>query len=162
MEDSSAATLRDHYGTVYRFVRRRVSSREDAEDLTQEVFTAAADALQRARLDAGTPTLAWLYTVARRRLVDRFRAAQPVTVELPDDLAQRERVFGIRVTRALIESLERLDNGQRTVVVQKLLEGRSFAEIAARAGVSEEACRMRFSRGLVNLRTLLSERGVEP
>jgi len=64
--------FRRHYGTVYRYVRRRSRSHEQAEDLTQEVFAAAAAALPSE--DVGDPpVLACLYTVAQRRFADEVR-----------------------------------------------------------------------------------------
>jgi DNA-directed RNA polymerase specialized sigma24 family protein len=48
------------------------------------------------------------------------------------------------------------------VVVERLLRGRSFAEIGRSVGATEEACRMRFMRGLQQLRRELERRGVEP
>lgn len=59
MNEHPVEAWRRQYGTVYRFVRRRTSSREEAEDLTQEVFEAAVSALSQARLDAeAAPPLA--------------------------------------------------------------------------------------------------------
>ena len=65
-----------HYGAVYRFVRRRARSLEDAEDVTQDVFLAAIVALNQARLRESEPSLAWLYTVAQRRLMTVFADAR--------------------------------------------------------------------------------------
>jgi Sigma-70 region 2 len=59
-------------GTVYRYVRRRSRSHEQAEDLTQEVFAAAAAALPSENV-GDPPVLAWLYTVAQRRFADEMR-----------------------------------------------------------------------------------------
>jgi DNA-directed RNA polymerase specialized sigma24 family protein len=55
-----------------------------------------------------------------------------------------------------------LPESQRQVVVAKLWEGRSLAEIAGRLGTSEAACKMRLARGLAQLRDRLKEEGVEP
>jgi RNA polymerase sigma-70 factor (ECF subfamily) len=156
---------RRQYGSVYRFVRRRASSREEAEDLTQEVFEAAISALGQARLEAQAPPLAWLYTVARRRLIDRLRSATHPRVALdPEELsaAGHERLYGPSIVSALVEALGSVDEAQRRVVVMKVFEGRSFAEIAAEVGASEEACRMRLSRGLAALRRQLEQKGVTP
>ena len=164
MNDQTAAPWARRYGSVYRFVRRRAVSREEAEDVTQEVFEAAVAALGQARV-AAEPSLAWLYTVARRRLVDRLRAARPVLVPLDAESnigASDDRAYGPAITQALLEALRSLDEGKRRVIVLKLFEGRSFAEIAREVGASEEACRMRFSRGLAELRRLLAEKGVTP
>ena len=165
MNEHPAEPWRRQYGSVYRFVRRRASSREEAEDLTQEVFEAAISALAQARLDAEAPPLAWLYTVARRRLIDRFRAPARSGARLdPAELsgAEDERSYGPSIVNALLEGLRSLPEAQRRVVVMKVFEGRSFAEIAAEVGATEEACRMRLSRGLANLRRQLERRGVTP
>ncbi len=49
MGNLAELAFRRHYGDVYRFVRRRGSSRADAEDVTAEVFADAAKALTRIR-----------------------------------------------------------------------------------------------------------------
>lgn len=163
MDDHAAAAWRRQYGSVYRFVRRRSGSREDAEDITQDVFAAAVAALGRARADAEGPPLAWLYTVARRRLVDRLRAPRPASATLdPDVLPAAEHAYGPAIVRTLVEGLETLDDPERQVVIGKVFEGRSFADIAAELGMSEGACRMRLSRGLAALRRHLLEKGVSP
>lgn len=165
MNEHPAEPWRRQYGSVYRFVRRRASSRQEAEDVTQEVFEAAISALAQARIDAQAPPLAWLYTVARRRLIDRLRSPTHPRLALdPDELsaADHERSYGPSIVKALVEALGSLDDAQRRVVVMKVFEGRSFAEIAAEVGANEEACRMRLSRGLAALRRQLERKGVTP
>jgi RNA polymerase sigma-70 factor (ECF subfamily) len=152
--------FRRHYGHVYRYLRRRVDDPEQAADLTQEVFAAAA-----AALPAGTeepPALAWLYTVAKRRFADaarrrgireRFSAGFPLA-GAPE--------YGPSVATALTEALGRLPSGQRSVVVLRLIRGLSFGEIGLELGLTEDAAKMRFSRALRELRADLTERGIEP
>jgi RNA polymerase sigma factor (sigma-70 family) len=156
--------LRDQYREVLRFVRRRVRSDETAEDVTQEVFADAASALVRST-DASPPTLAWLYTVAGRRIVDeaRRRRARHATVplELVEDPAA-PAVYGDEVAQALRAGLASMPEGQRLVVTGRLLRGRSFADLARELGASEEACRMRFMRGLQHLRSVFEEEGLQP
>lgn len=165
MGERAAAPWRAQYGSVYRFVRRRTSSQEEAEDLTQEVFLAAIEALGQARLDTETPPLAWLYTVARRRLIDRLRASSHLTVSFDFEnlpALQEQRWFGPFITEAILDGLNALDSAQRRVIVLKLFEGRSFAEIGAEMGATEAACRMRLSRGLAALRSGLERKGITP
>lgn len=155
----------DRYATIYRFVRRRTSSAEDAEDVTQDVFAAAAAALAEARLNAASPPLAWLYTVARRRLIDRTRILTPIPAEDSAEAAARsddEARYGLSLAQAILNGLRELNEKDRQVIVMKLFEGRAFAEIAAVVGAREEACRMRFSRGLDALRERLEQKGVTP
>lgn len=165
MDERAAASLRRQYGTLYRYVRRRSGSREEAEDLTQEVFEAAIAALGQARLGVEGAPLAWLYTVASRRLIDRLRTPSAPRARLDLDAVPAtngDRGYGNRIVEALLEGLNELSETQRRVVVLKVFEGRPFFDIAAEVGASEEACRMRLSRGLAALRLHLLEKGIEP
>ncbi len=154
MNDLADDAFRRHYAEIYRFVRRRTGDHHRAEELTQQVFAEAAAAL---RAD-GRPPLAWLYAVARRRFADfaRRSARDPVGFDAPASAD-----YGPRLVEALRMALDRLPEAQREVVVLKLWRGAPFAEIADRLGVSEEAARMRFSRGLATVRAVLIEEGVE-
>lgn len=157
MEELAAQAFRSHYGKVYAFVRRRSSTDADAEDVTAEVFADAAERLDRFR-PGETPVLAWLYTVARRRLADEARRRARGTPLAP--AASRE--YGPSVAAALRRAISTLPDAQRSVVVLRLVEGWSFRDIALRLGVSEAACKMRLSRGLERLRKELEQEGVEP
>jgi RNA polymerase sigma factor (sigma-70 family) len=155
VNDLADDAFRRHYAEIYRFLRRRTSDHHSAEDLAQQVF---ADAAARLRAD-GRPPLPWLYAVARRRFADAVRrgARDPVAFAAPAEVD-----YGPRLLEALRSSLDRLPAAQREVVVLKLWRGAPFAEIARLLGTSEEAARMRFSRGLATLRALLTEEGIDP
>jgi RNA polymerase sigma factor (sigma-70 family) len=152
--------FRRHYQHVYGFFRRRVRDPHRAEELTQEVFTAAAAGLAEPR-QGDPPVLAWLYTVARRRFVDESRRLRRES--RPKGLPARTTSdYGPFVARALREALGELPGGQSRVVVLKLLRGMTFAEIGAEVGLTEAAAKMRFKRALEALRAELIERGIEP
>lgn len=153
-----------YYRDILRFVRRRVDSRTEAEDITQEVFATAAQTLARAS-PSSPPTLAWLYTVARRRLADeaRRRRLKTVPLELVDGShASRSDEYGPEVGHVLEAAIASLSEVQRRVVLLRLIRGRTFAEIALTLGVTEAACRMRFMRGLEHLRNELEKEGLRP
>lgn len=159
---SESRPASDNYRRVFRFVRRRVPTSEDAEDLTQEVFANAAARLNEQ--DIGSPYLAWLYTVARRRIADEARrtARSPtVSLELVAEPPAAEP-YGDAVTRTLDAGLASMPDGQRRVVVGRLLRGRSFAELSKELGATEDACRMRFMRGLQHLRQEFTREGLDP
>ena len=156
--------FRAHGRRIYRFFLRRTSSHHDAEDLTQRVFTDAVDAF-----GPTTPPpdsmLAWLYTVAKRRMADEVRqrggegqAAPPWNL----DTVGSDSEYGPAVGAALEKAIGRLPEGQRTVVVLRLLRGIPFAEIAELVGESEAACKMRFARCLDQIRAELEDEGIHP
>ena len=164
-DSEPAMDLGQHYRHVYRYVRRRSRTDADAEDVTQEVFTDAAAALDRFK-PGSPPALAWLYTVAQRRLVDAAR--RTARRREAGDETQLELVvaptpeYGNEVAATLERAIRELPLLQRQVVAMKLVKGLSFAEIAAATRSSEGACRMRFLRGLEQLRTLLEKEGIVP
>jgi RNA polymerase sigma factor (sigma-70 family) len=165
VEELAAEGLRRHYDLVFRYVRRRTRSRAEAEDLTQEVFADAAAALGRTAALGERQTLAWLYTVAKRRLADESRRSSRRIhpIDAPLELAPTpEAEYGPGVAHEIALALQELPEPQREVVVMKLLEGRSFAEISRRIGTTEAAAKMRFARGLESVRTSLRREGIEP
>jgi RNA polymerase sigma-70 factor (ECF subfamily) len=165
-DDLRESAFRRHYAQIYRYVRRRSATHEDAEDLAQMVFMEAAARLEHFKPGA-TPVLAWLYTVAQRRLADAARRASRGGESLAELDSDRVRViddadYGRGVATAIGRAIAALPERQRRVVTMKLLEGHSFAEIAAQLGSTEAACKMRFARGLEAVRDRLEQEGVGP
>jgi RNA polymerase sigma factor (sigma-70 family) len=148
----TAAGLHEQYlEVVFRYVLRRLSSLEEAEDVTAEVFAAAFLALPRFRGQC-TPYL-WLLSIARRKIIDARRrsarretlaselsATSPeanalwealVTVEGPE--AALMRTEARQVLQALIA---RLSADQREALLLQSMEQLSVAEIAQVMGRS--------------------------
>jgi RNA polymerase sigma-70 factor (ECF subfamily) len=152
--------FRRHYGHVYGYFRRRLGDPGRAEELTQDVFAAAAASLPEQR-PGDPPVLAWLYTVARRRFADEARRRsreRRLSALVPmRGSSEYEPVAG-----AIRDAIAALPGGQRQVVLLKLVRGLTFAEIGTEVGLTEAAAKMRFVRALEQLRAELSERGVEP
>lgn len=155
------------YARIYAFIRRRTTTAEEAEDATQEVFARAARAFRDAENTARTPTLAWLYKVARNHLIDlaRRRATTPDTVSLErleNELESHDSDYGSEVARVLRRTYERLPATQRDAVRLRLIEGHSFAEVAEKLGIAEGAAKMRVQRALETMRDAFEREGLEP
>ena len=160
MNEVAERAFRRHYDDVYRYLRRRTGDHHRAEELAQQVF---ADAVASLR-ETESPSLAWLYTVAQRRFADELRrdSVGRRIGALTTVVATQQVEYGADVAAALRVAIERLPEGQRQVLVLKLLRGARFAEIGAALEVSPEAAKMRFVRALQALREELEERGVRP
>lgn len=157
--------FRTHYLRLFRFVRRRVSNREDAEDIAQTVFAEAVIAFDRAIAANSEPSAALLYAIARRRMIDAARRAQarPQTVPLEEDIEGAEMLSAIdrsAIAQDLHTAIAQLPEVQRHVVIMKLVEGRPHAEIAQRLGITSASSRMHLNRGLTTLRQVLLDEGV--
>ena len=123
---------------LFDFIRRRIADPSEAEDVLQDVFyQLAVDSLTRPIENMA----AWLFQVARNRIVDWYRKRRPASAdadveELADDPAEGPERARWRnaVWAELAEALEDLPEEQREVFVAHELEGLSFKQIAERTG----------------------------
>jgi RNA polymerase sigma factor (sigma-70 family) len=162
--DLAEEAFRQHYGRIFRFLRRRTGSHHEAEELTQRVFADAAAAL--GSKNPPESVLAWLYVVAERRFIDELRRrtrgerAGELAAQTPNTAPPPS--YGPGLAAALGRAIADLPADQREVVTLKLFREMRFSEIAEQLGSTEAACKMRFSRALATLRERLSEEGIEP
>jgi RNA polymerase sigma factor (sigma-70 family) len=143
---------------VLGYMMRRTGDPEAAADLTAETFAAAIHARRSYRAD-GAPAGAWLFAIAHRKLVDYQRrgsaderARRRLGMErrpIGEEDAALIRLLGDDVT---VRQLGQLSQDQRAAVEARVLDERSYADIAAHLGTSEAVVRMRVSRGLASLR----------
>jgi RNA polymerase sigma-70 factor, ECF subfamily len=157
--DAAAVAFEQFGDRVYRFLLKRSRSHHDAEDLTQQVFVEAAKALRDRHVEPSS-MLAWLFTVAQRRFTDeiRRRALAERTIGLAPSGAEGD--YGSQVAASLRGAIGRLPRDQQVVVVRKVIQGLSYAEIADELAITVEACRMRLSRALATLRADLEREGL--
>jgi len=134
-----------HVGVVYRYLAGRVSTREEAEDLTSESFQRAWSGW-RAYRGKGT-FRAWLFGIVRRTLADFYRRRTP-SISLQRDLAEAledERIGPedslvrwerAREGQALLNTLKA---DQQEILCLRFLADLTYAEIAQVVGKREEA-----------------------
>ena len=153
------------------FIRRRVPDRFDAEDILQDVFyeLVVAYRLTKPIEQVG----AWMFRVARNRIIDLVRKKKPLSLDEPRDSTDDEGMLGIAglvasrdvgpdgeyARRLLIaeleEALAELPPDQRDVFVAHELEGRSFRELSAESGVSVSTLLSRKHLAVLRLRRRL-------
>ena len=141
-----------HYDDVFHYCLRHVGSKEDAQDLTQEVFLRVVRAKADYE-DRGKP-LAYLYTVARHACADFHRARRAAWVELgedvPDPAAERaaDEV-------GLADLIARLDEAEREVIALQYDQGLGVSEIAQVLGTSRFAVHRTAKRALAKLERMM-------
>jgi RNA polymerase sigma factor (sigma-70 family) len=134
------------------FIRRRVPDPGDAEDILQDVFSELIESVRMVRPIEQVG--AWLFQVARNRIIDRFRRRSAGPVQVPADEDSEDAVAALAellpspqagpdaqyARRLLVEeldaALEELPPEQRDVFVAHELEGKSFRELAAQTGLN--------------------------
>ena len=158
--EAFAVFYRRHLGLVLGLTYRATGEREQALDLTAEVFAAALVASRRYRPNEA-PASAWLVGIVRNKLAaSQQRRAR-------EDAARRK--LGIPRMTFSDEALERVDDNlsrpadryvrhmadlspvERDAVAARVIEERDYAEIAETSGTSQAAVRQRVSRGLAKL-----------
>jgi RNA polymerase sigma-70 factor, ECF subfamily len=150
-----AALYRRYVTPIYRYVYSRVGNRNDAEDLTSQVFTEALASLPHYR-EQGT-FAAWLLTIAARRIVDHYRQTRP---QLPLDAATDRPADGRSPLSQAIHNeklaqlaglISRLDEDKQEFLRLRFAGELTYAEIGHVTGRSEAAVKMAMNRLLRQL-----------
>ena len=145
-----------NFTRVYAFVARRVNDREEAQDVTAEVFHQALKNLGRFQW-RGVPFAAWLLRIAANALADRWQHASR-GIEVPADSAQLESeassADAVELERRamLFQLVDRLPSDQRLVITRRFVDQKSIREISQELGRSAGAVKQLQFRALETLR----------
>ena len=143
------------------FLRKRlVRLPDEVEDLLQESLLAVHN--QRHTYDADQPLTAWVYAIAKYKLVDLLRRRANRDL-LTDPLDEEIDVFSsadadadaAEARRDVAQLLEQLPDRQRLPIIHMKLEGLSVAETARATGTSESAVKVGVHRGLKALAAMI-------
>jgi len=152
-ERAAFAALYDRYARVVHGVLLARVSRDDVEDLVQDVFLAAWRRLDDLRDPAAFG--GWLTMIARNRATD-FHRRSTEFVELPEQLPVREAATAEMEARAALDAIRDLPDAYRETLVLRLVEGLTGPEIATRTGLTPASVRVNLHRGMKLLREKLA------
>lgn len=170
MEQSVQEVFKKEGDKLFRFIRSRVPTEEDAEDIFQEVFYQLADAYVLAKeiRNGG----AWIFRVARNKIIDFFRKHKTARIEdfnhrfgnddgdeisLYDIIPSSDRGPEFELMRGIVtdtiqETLDQLPANQREVFEMHEFEGVSFKEMAEITGENENTLITRKRYAILKLR----------
>lgn len=162
-ESSAFGSLYDHYHPkIYRFVFLKVSRREEAQDITHQVFMNAWQSIPNYK-HLGFPFSSWLYQIARNQVIDHYRTQKK---EISLEEIDLESLAGYsnpesRTDEKLELEKVRLALGQlksdyQDVVIMRFVEELSLKETAAALQKSEGAIKIIQHRAIKELRKILS------
>jgi RNA polymerase sigma factor (sigma-70 family) len=156
---------RRHVRGVLAFFRRRVSSAEVALDLTAETFASALEGSVRYE-PRPEPARGWLYGIAWNKLHEAQRQGRAedsarralgmAPIVLDDEAIERLEALG---GGAALEVLETLPADVRDAVQARVVDDRSYPEIAAELRCSQSVVRKRVSRGVQAMRAKMEAKG---
>ena len=146
---------------IFRFIRFRVSTAEDAEDITQEVFLKMWRGLKSYRA-GGVPFEAWLFKIARNSVIDHYRKQKPAisfqnaptiadTKKSPQDTAL-ESIS----KQEVLNKLKKLKPAYQEIIILKFIEERETKEISAIMDKPAAHIRVLQSRALNALRKVIN------
>jgi RNA polymerase sigma-70 factor (ECF subfamily) len=168
-----ADVYENYFELVYAYVARRVRNRDEAEDLTAEVFRKALASLPRFKW-RGAPFATWLFRIASNMIADRSkRVAKEVPFDEPGatgrggraqvskgaDTSQQKDLEDSERRALLFQLVAELAEDQGRVLVLRFAEEKSIREIAGALGRSEGAVKQLQFRALENLRKSIHHRG---
>lgn len=145
-----------YFDRIYRYIYYRTMHRETAEDLCSKTFLKALERLNNFNTKKGSFS-AWLYKIASNSVTDYFRSA--VRKEHPSDVWEipseedyvvdvHNRIYWEKLKPALMG----LPADKREIIMLRIWDELSFAEIARITGKSEASCKMSFGRTLKHLK----------
>ncbi|MEQ9592930.1 MAG: RNA polymerase sigma factor [Cyclobacteriaceae bacterium] len=158
------------------FIRGRVSTLEEAEDILQDVFYQFVIGYET--IDSLDRVTSWLYAVARNKIIDRYRrdASRPKRTDLehamglddevpltlqeilPDlDNSPESMLLKEAIWDEITEALSELPMEQREIFVQNEIEEKSFRELAAQTGLSINTLLSRKRYAILALRKRLQQ-----
>jgi RNA polymerase sigma factor (sigma-70 family) len=168
--NSITAIVKEYSRRLLGFIRKRVPNEADAEDILQDVFYQLLG--NKEPIDQ---TTAWLFTVARNKIIDRNRKKHPVPLEglfsdaededmngwmdiLMDDSSNPETIYLRNLFReTLKESLDELPEEQKQAFVLNEMEGISFKQISEETGITVNTLISRKRYAVLYLRSKLAD-----
>ena len=170
--DQTISGVINEYGNrLFRFIRGRVSTNADAEDITQEVWYQLSRVIE---LDSIEQISGWLYKVARNRITDNYRKKRPDLLEdknsetedgvfnfkdilMADSISPEDENLKEIFWKELFVALDELPENQKNVFVWNELEDETFQEIADRTGDNIKTLISRKRYAVQHLRVRLEE-----
>jgi RNA polymerase sigma-70 factor (ECF subfamily) len=165
--EAFAALYRANVQAVFRYITYRVNDHQLAEDLTGDVFTNALKGIA-AYQDRGKPFVAWLYRIARARVIDHYRRqdrrpaesdieAEPLSVETDLDRSMLRQ----QAAKALRLAIADLTDEQQQVIILRFIEGYRTEAVAKLMGKQPNAIKALQFRALRSLGNRLRRSGFD-
>ena len=152
--DTKEKIYRDYHGKICGYIRSKINSAQDAEDIAADVFVKVFEKLDS--FDESKASLStWIYTITRNTLTDYFRTRK-VFAEIPetleDDSSVEDDVCSAEMLEILAKALEALDERERDIIILRFYSGKTLKEIAAQMGISYAYVKVLQNKALGNMR----------
>ena len=148
----------EYSGKVMGYIRARVRSSADAEDLHSEVF----EKILR-KIDGFDPSKAsmntWIFTITRNTVIDHFRRTKPseeLDENLSDNIELDENLLNTETLSELAAALRKLPQQLMDIIVLRYYDGKPLTEIAEMMNLSYGAVKLRHQNAVLMLRQAMT------
>jgi RNA polymerase sigma-70 factor, ECF subfamily len=152
-----AELYENNFARVYAYVARRVGNRQEAEDITSEVFHQALEKIGGFEW-RGVPFAAWLLRIAANATADRWRQRAREQGNPGKEASEEFDFASADVRGRLFGMVKELPIEQRLVVEMRFAEEKSIREIARTIGKTEGAVKQLQFRAIRYLRTRMESK----
>lgn len=149
-------------GRVYRFVFFRVSTREDAEDITEQIFVRVFEKIGEYH-ERGVPFEAWVFRISRNMIIDYYRAHARTSAsldearEMEDKRPSPEEATVTALTYDDVrQAMKKLPDAYQEIIILKFIEERDNDEISEILEKPVDQIRVLQSRALARLKQLVN------
>ena len=148
----------EYSGKVMGYIRARIRSSADAEDIHSEVFEKILRKIED--FDETKASLnTWIFTITRNTVIDHFRRTKPseeLDENLSDNIELDEDLLNSETLSELAAALKRLPEQMRDIIVLRYYDGKPLTEIAELMNLSYGAVKLRHQNAVLMLRQALT------
>lgn len=144
------------YKPLFFFIKKRINSKQDAEDLTQDVFLK----LSKSKSNNVKNIKSWVYTIAKNSIIDYYRKKKHYTedidsMEFQETLLETEAIN--ELSNCVLPFVNLLPADYQTIMKLSELENVSQKEIAKRLDLNYTTVRSKVQRGRLKLKNLIAD-----
>jgi len=162
--DSFNQVFKDFVDPLYQYCYFRLSSKEDAEDLVEEIFTKIYKNMSNFD-DLKSSLKTWIYSIARNTLIDFLRTRKDQNLELSDiieddkcDINSEANI--IMNAESLKLAFKYLSDFEQQLIEMRFISDLSYTEISDITGKNSGALRVSMSRTLNKLKQVFTDMGI--
>lgn len=151
------AAWNEYRAQLLAFIRAKVRSREDSDDILADVFLKLARQTELARIPRKLPN--WLYRVTNNAIIDYYRARRPLET-LPEEWVRDEPAPEAisTLSACIMPILEELPETYRIPLLLSEIRGKKHREVADELRLSVSAVKSRILRGRKRLKDIMAKR----
>lgn len=141
-----------HASALFRFIKKNLNVREDAENIVQDTFESLWLNLKKVEFEK---CKSWLFTTAYRKMIDGIRREKKM-VEMPESYREKGKEAAQPDLKSILNSaIQKLPEIQRSVIMLRDYEGYDYAEIGSITGLNESQVKVYIFRARQTLKNYL-------